>query len=154
MNKRLFVAGLPFSSSENDIKTHFEAAGVVTLVQIIIDKFSGRSKGFGFVEFEKEEDAAKAVQMFNETDFGGRKLIVAEAKPMEKREFSPRSGGDDRRGGYSDDRRSSGGGRPSFGGSRGGSSRGGFSRGGSSNAGGRGGFSRGGGRGGFNSDGR
>lgn len=153
MNKRLFVAGLPFSSTDNDIKTHFSSAGVVTLVQIITDKFTGRSKGFGFVEFESEEQAEKAIQMFNETDFGGRKLIVAEAKPMEKREFSPRPGGDDRRGGYSDnrgnsDRRPSD--RPSFG-KGGGSSRGGFSRGGSSNS--RGGFSRGGGRsGGYGND--
>ena len=147
MNKRLFVAGLPFSSSDEDIKNHFSAAGVVTLVQIITDKFSGRSKGFGFVEFEKEEEATKAIEMFNDTDFGGRKLIVAEAKPMEKREFKPRTGGDDRRGGgyagrkdafsndggYSDRKPSFGGSRPSFGrggGSRGGSSRGGFSRGG------------------------
>ena len=144
MNKRLFVAGLPFSSTDEDIKTHFSAAGVVTLVQIITDKMTGRSKGFGFVEFEKEEEAVKAIEMFNETDFGGRKLIVAEAKPMEKREFKPRSGGDDRSGGYSNDRRPSfGGGRPSFGG-RGGGSRGGSSRGGSDR-----GFSRGGGRGGF-----
>ena len=120
----MFVAGLPFSSTDSDLKDHFSKAGVITLVQIIIDKFSGRSKGFGFIEFEKEEEAAKAIEMFHETDFGGRKLIVAEAKPMEKREFKPRSGGgDDRRGGYSDDR------RPSFGG-RDRSSRGGFSRGG------------------------
>ena len=136
MNKRLFVAGLPFSSTDNDIKDHFSSVGVVTLVQIIMDKFSGRSKGFGFVEFEKEEDAAKAIETFNNSDFGGRKLIVAEAKPMEKREFKPRSGGgDDRRGGYSDDRRPSFGGKPSF-------SRGGC----------RSGFSRGGDRGGFRND--
>lgn len=143
MNKRLFIAGLPFSSTDNDIKTHFSAAGVVTLVQIITDKFTNRSKGFGFVEFESEEQAEKAISMFNETDFGGRKLIVAEAKPMEKREFAPRPAGNDRRGGFSDDRRSSFGDRPSFG--RGGGS----SRGGSS----RGGFTRGGGRsGGYNND--
>ncbi|KKP47472.1 MAG: RNA-binding protein (RRM domain) [Candidatus Woesebacteria bacterium GW2011_GWA1_33_30] len=125
MNKRLFVAGLPFSSTDSDLKDHFSKAGVITLVQIIIDKFSGRSKGFGFIEFEKEEEAAKAIEMFHETDFGGRKLIVAEAKPMEKREFKPRSGGgDDRRGGYSDDRRPSFGGRPKF--TRGGGRTGGF----------------------------
>lgn len=144
MNKRLFIAGLPFSSNESDVKTHFSTAGNVTLVQIIMDKFSGRSKGFGFVEFENEQEAEKAIQMFNETDFGGRKLIVAEAKPMEKREFTPRPGGDDRRGGgFSNDRRPSSGGRPSFGGGRR-DSRGGGDRGGSSR-----GFSRGGGRGGF-----
>jgi len=129
MNKRLFIAGLPFSSNDQDIKTHFSTAGVVTMVQIITDKMTGRSKGFGFVEFEKEEEAEKAIQMFNETDFGGRKLVVAEAKPMEKREFTPRSGGgDDRRGGgyagrkdgFSNDR------RPSF--SRGGGRSGGFNK--------------------------
>ena len=78
------------------------------MVTIIIDKFSGRSKGFGFVEFEKEEEAAKAIEMFNETEFNGRKLIVAEAKPMEKREYAPRSGGGDERrgtGGYSNSKR-------------------------------------------------
>lgn len=128
MNKRLFIAGLPFASNDNDIKNHFSAAGTITMVQIITDKMTGRSKGFGFVEFEKEEEAIKAIQMFNETDFGGRKLVVAEAKPMEKREFTPRSGGGDDR-------------RPSFGGGRRDSRSGGDSRGGSSRGGGRGGFS-------------
>lgn len=92
-----------------------------------------RSKGFGFIEFETEEMAANAIKMFHETDFGGRKLVVAEAKPMEKREFTPRSGGDDRR--------PSSGGRPSFGGGRR------DSRGGDRNN--DRGFSRGGGRGGY-----
>lgn len=142
MNKRLFIAGLPFSSTDQDIKTHFSGAGVVTMVQIIIDKMTQRSKGFGFVEFETEEMAANAIKMFHETDFGGRKLVVAEAKPMEKREFTPRSVGDDRRGGgYSNDRRPSSGGRPSFGGGRR------DSRGGDRNN--DRGFSRGGGRGGY-----
>jgi len=137
MNKRLFIAGLPFSSNDQDIKTHFSSAGVVTMVQIITDKMTGRSKGFGFVEFETEEEAAKAVTMFHETDFGGRKLVVAEAKPMEKREFAPRSGGDDRRSGG----RSFGGGRLSFSGGRRDSR-------GSDRSNDRG-FSRGGGRGGY-----
>lgn len=109
------------------------------MVQIIMDKMTGRSKGFGFIEFETEEEAAKAVTMFHETEFGGRKLVVAEAKPMEKREFAPRTGG-----GYSNDRNGSSDRRPSFGGRGGGNSRGGQSR---------GGFSRGGGRsGGYNND--
>ncbi len=133
MNKRLFIAGLPFSSNDQDIKTHFSAAGVVTMVQIIIDKMTQRSKGFGFIEFETEEMAANAIKMFHETDFGGRKLVVAEAKPMEKREFTPRSGGDDRR--------PSSGSRSSFGGGRR------DSRGGDRNN--DRGFSRGGGRGGY-----
>lgn len=132
MNKRLFIAGLPFSSTDNDIKNHFSSAGVVTFVQIISDKFTNRSKGFGFIEFENEEQSEKAISMFNNTDFGGRKLIVAEARPMEKRDFPSRSGGDDRRPSF--------GGRPSYG--RGGSSRDNSSR----NVNNRGSFSRGGGR--------
>lgn len=136
MNKRLFIAGLPFSSTDQDIKSHFSAAGIVTLVQIITDKFSGRSKGFGFVEFETEEEAAKAITMFHDTEFGGRKLVVAEAKPMEKREFGARPGGNDRR---QDDR--SGNRRPSFAGKRD-----------SRESNGRG-FSRGGGRGGYSNHG-
>ncbi len=111
MNKRLFVAGLPFTTTEAELKELFTQAGVVVSATIIIDKFSGRSKGFGFVEMETPEEAAKAVTTLNETDFGGRKLIVAEAKPQEKREF-----GGDRRGGGG------------YGGGRGGDNRGGFSR--------------------------
>jgi RNA recognition motif-containing protein len=132
MNKRLFVAGLPFAATEDEIKTQFSQAGTVVSVTIITDKFTGRSKGFGFVEMEKEEEAEKAIKTLHDTDFGGRKLVVAEAKPMEKREFTPRSGGgDDRRGGYSSGGR--GGFAPRSGGNRGGGDR-------------RGGFSRGGGR--------
>jgi RNA recognition motif-containing protein len=115
MNKRLFIAGLPFSSNDQDIRNHFSSAGVITMVQIIMDKMTGRSKGFGFIEFETEEEAAKAVTMFHETEFGGRKLVVAEAKPMEKREFTPRSGGDDRRPHFAQDASR---GKPSYGGGR------------------------------------
>jgi len=75
------------------------------------------------------EQAEEAIKTLHDTDFGGRKLVVAEAKPMEKREFTPRSGGggDDRRGGYSSGGR---GGSPRGGGGHGGDRRGGFSRGG------------------------
>jgi len=141
MNKRLFIAGLPFSSNDQDIRNHFSSAGVITMVQIIMDKMTGRSKGFGFIEFETEEEAGKAVTMFHETEFGGRKLVVAEAKPMEKREFAPRPSGDNR-----------GGGRPSFGGGRGRDSRAGGDRSHSDRNNDRG-FSRGGGRsGGYGND--
>lgn len=109
MNKRLFVAGIPFSATQDELKDLFTQAGSVASVNIIIDKFSGRSKGFGFVEMATEEEAAAAIAKLNDSDFGGRKLIVAEAKPMEKREFSDRGG--DRRGGP-------GGGRGGFGGGR------------------------------------
>jgi RNA recognition motif-containing protein len=127
MAKRLFIGGLPFSSTEDELKTLFAQAGTVVSATIIIDKFSGRSKGFGFVEMSTDEEATKAIETLNNTELGGRKLIVAEAKPMEER----RPGGDDRRGG---------GGRGGYGGGRGGDRGGGYGgRGG-------GGYSRGGGR--------
>lgn len=112
MNKRLFVAGLPFETTEAELKELFTKAGVVVSATIIIDKFSGRSKGFGFVEMETPEEATNAITTLNETDFGGRKLVVAEAKPQEKREYSGgndrRGGGGDNRGGFSRDRRGGG----------------------------------------------
>lgn len=96
MAKRLFVGGLPFSATEDELKTLFAQAGTVVSVTIIIDKFSGRSKGFGFVEMSTDEEAQKAIETLNNSEMGGRKLIVAEAKPMEERRPG---GGDDRRGG-------------------------------------------------------
>lgn len=81
MAKKLFVGGIPFSSTNDDLAQHFAAAGTVASAQIISDKFSGRSKGFGFVEMSSDEEADKAIQMFNGSDFGGRKLVVNEARP-------------------------------------------------------------------------
>ena len=103
MNKRLFVAGLPFSSTQDDLKTLFSEVGTVVSAAIINDRETGRSKGFGFVEMETLEEADAAIKKFNGSDFGGRKLIVAEAKPMEERGNRP-----DHRGGF-------GGGRGGFG---------------------------------------
>ena len=99
MNKRLFVAGLPFSSTGDELKDLFSAAGSVTSATIINDRETGRSKGFGFVEMETIEEAEAAIKKLNDTDFGGRKLIVAEAKPMEERRDRPQgSGGFGKRG--------------------------------------------------------
>ncbi len=130
MQKRLFVAGLPFTSSEDELRDHFSGAGKLISVKIIVDRDSGRSKGFGFIEYETEEEAVKAIEMFHDTDFAGRKLAVAEAKPMENRErsFDNRGGGGDRRGGggyhsggdRGGDRRGGGRDRSSRGGFRGG----------------------------------
>ncbi|HET7099393.1 MAG TPA: RNA-binding protein [Patescibacteria group bacterium] len=115
-NKRLFVAGLPFETTEAELKDLFSKVGVVVSASIIIDKFSGRSKGFGFVEMTTDEEAQNAIKTLNETDFGGRRLVVAEAKPQEKRDYS--GGGDNRRGGGFGGGRgdSRGGGRSGFGG--------------------------------------
>ncbi|HEV8601039.1 MAG TPA: RNA-binding protein [Patescibacteria group bacterium] len=110
MAKKLFIGGLPYATTDDQLKEHFSAAGTVASAQIIVDKFSGRSKGFGFIEMSSDEEADKAIEMFNGQDFGGRSLVVNEARPKTE---GPRTGG---RGGFG-------------GGSRGGS-RGGFGGGG------------------------
>lgn len=91
MATKLYVGGLPYSTTEDELRSHFAQAGSVTSAVIIMDKMSGRSKGFGFVEMSSEEEAQKAISMFHDQDFGGRKLTVNEARPMEAR--PPRTGG-------------------------------------------------------------
>ena len=81
MATKLYVGGLPYSTTEDALREHFAQAGEVTSAVIIMDKMSGRSKGFGFVEMANDEDAQKAISMFNDQDFGGRKLTVNEARP-------------------------------------------------------------------------
>ncbi len=100
MNKKLFVAGIPFAITQEELTALFAQVGTVISATIIIDKFTGRSKGFGFVEMSTPEEATAAIAKFNEMDYQGRKLVVAEAKPMEKREFGggDRGGFDNRRG--------------------------------------------------------
>ena len=112
MATKLYVGGLPYSTQEDALKEHFAQAGNVTSAVIIMDKMSGRSKGFGFVEMSTDEEAQSAVSMFNGQEFDGRKLTVNEARPMEAR--PPRTGGNG--GGY-------GGGNGGYGGNRGGGRR-------------------------------
>jgi RNA recognition motif-containing protein len=88
---RLFVGNLPYQATENDLEDHFAAAGAVTSVNIMLDKFTGKSRGFAFVEFATAEDASKAVEMFHNKDFQGRALTVNVAQPREER--APRGGG-------------------------------------------------------------
>ena len=95
MATKLYVGGLPYSVQEDALKELFAQAGNVTSTVIIMDKMSGRSKGFGFVEMATAEEAQAAISMFNEQEFEGRKLTVNEARPMEAR--PPRTGGN---GGY------------------------------------------------------
>jgi cold-inducible RNA-binding protein len=85
MAKKLYVGGIPYSSTDADLKAHFESMGPVESAVIIMDKMTGRSKGFGFVEMTNDEDAMKAVDTLNNTDFQGRKLTVSEARPQESR---------------------------------------------------------------------
>ncbi|MGI5826424.1 MAG: RNA recognition motif domain-containing protein [Patescibacteria group bacterium] len=82
---RLYVGGLPYSINEAQLREMFSAAGNVQNATIITDKFSGRSKGFGFVEMTNPEEAQKAIQLFNEKEVDGRKITVNVAKPREER---------------------------------------------------------------------
>ena len=91
MATKLYVGGLPYSTQEDALKELFAQAGSVTSAVIIMDKMSGRSKGFGFVEMSTNEEAQSAISMFNDQEFEGRKLTVNEARPMEAR--PPRTGG-------------------------------------------------------------
>jgi RNA recognition motif-containing protein len=90
MNTKLYVGGIPYTSSNDDLKAHFGAAGTVVSAQIIIDKMTNRSKGFGFVEMSSEAEAQKAIEMFHDQDFQGRRLTVNIARPLAPREDRPR----------------------------------------------------------------
>ena len=90
MNTKLFVGNLSFNTTENDLQNLFSAHGPVTAVDLIMDKFSGKSRGFAFVTMETKEGAQAAIQALNGKDLNGRDLTVNEARPREDR---PRSGG-------------------------------------------------------------
>ncbi|MBI5351251.1 MAG: RNA-binding protein [Chloroflexi bacterium] len=107
MENKLYVGNLPYAASEDDIKTHFSQAGTVTSVALIVDRASGRAKGFGFVEMSTAEEAQKAISMFNGQDFMGRAITVNVARP---REDKPRSFGNRNR----NSSRGDGGGRDKY----------------------------------------
>ncbi len=86
MAKKLFVGNLPFAMADADLNSIFSAYGAVTSANVVIDKFSKRSKGFGFVEFENEEDAAKAMEALNNSEQMGRNIAVKEALPKPDRQ--------------------------------------------------------------------
>lgn len=92
-NKKLYVGSLPYSISEDELRDLFAPYGTVASVRIITDKFTGQSKGFGFVEMANADDAAKAVQGVNGAQVGGRTLIVNDARPEQRRERSFGGGG-------------------------------------------------------------
>ena len=88
MGAKLYVGNLSYSITEDRLQQHFAQYGSVISARIISDKFSGRSKGFGFVEMTSEQEAEKATQALNGTDFEGRNIVVSEARPQ-----APRPGG-------------------------------------------------------------
>lgn len=124
---KLYVGNLPFRATDDDLRDMFSQHGDVVSANIVMDRETGRSRGFGFIEFQDEEAGKKAIDELHGTDFGGRDLVVNEARPRE-----PRSGGGGFGGG-------GGGGRGGFGGGGGGGGRGGFGGGGGGRSGGGGG---------------
>ncbi len=90
---KLFVGNLAFAATTAELETLFAESGTVASVNIITDRFSGKSRGFGFVEMENEEEAQAAIERLNGNEFQGRPLTVNEARPQKER--SPR--GDDER---------------------------------------------------------
>jgi RNA-binding proteins (RRM domain) len=85
MSTKLYVGGIPYTSTEQDLKDAFSKAGAVNSASIIIDRMTGRSKGFGFVEMGNDDEANAAINMWNGQDFDGRKLTVNVARPLEPR---------------------------------------------------------------------
>lgn len=119
MALKLFVGGLSWDTTDDSLRTFFATVGTVTSAKIITDKFSGKSRGFGFVEMSTDDEARKAIAELNGKTLDARAIVVNEAKPMAPRENRGFGGGG---GGY---RGGGGGGRDFRGGGRGGDDRGG-----------------------------
>jgi RNA recognition motif-containing protein len=140
----IFVAILNYDTAQEDLQAAFEEFGAVSSCSIAFDKFTGRSKGFGFVEMPNDEEAQKAIEAMDESEFDGRTIVVKQAEPRENR---PAGGGGNRGGGggFGGGNRGGGGGYGGGGGNRGGG--GGYGGGGGNRGGGGGGGNRGGGGG-------
>jgi len=93
MEAKLYVGNLPFSAGDADLQSLFSQAGTVKSAQVITDRASGRSKGFGFVEMSSPDEAQSAIAMFHGKDFNGRALTVNLARPREERPGGFRGGG-------------------------------------------------------------
>lgn len=91
MSKKLYVGGIAYATTEDSLRAAFAQAGNVVSALILMDKMTGRSKGFGFVEMSTEDEAMKAIDMWNGKELEGRKLTVNEARPPEPR--APRGEG-------------------------------------------------------------
>jgi RNA recognition motif-containing protein len=103
MGKKLYVGNLPFSATDDSLRSLFEQVGQVDSAKVITDRDTGRSKGFGFVEMASDDQCADAIKKFNGTNFEGRPLTVNEARPMVPREGGGGGGGRGRdRGGRGD----------------------------------------------------
>ena len=130
----LYVSNLSYNLTDNELREVFERFGAVTHARIILDRETGRSRGFAFVEMPNDAEAQAAINGLNSTDLGGRPLKVVEARPREERPYTPRPGG------------GGGGGGGGYKGGGGGGGGGGYKGGG---GGGGGGYKGGGGGGGY-----
>ncbi len=96
MGSKLYVGSLPYSTTEQQLSELFSQHGTVTSAKVITDRYTGQSRGFGFVEMATNEEAQKAIAALNGSPLGGRTLVVNEARPQEKRSFGGGGGGGDR----------------------------------------------------------
>jgi RNA recognition motif-containing protein len=112
MGKKLYVGNLPYSVRDGDLEQAFGQFGSVTSAKVMMERDTGRSKGFGFVEMGSDEEAQSAISGMNGQPLGGRSVVVNEARPMEER--PPRSGGGGFGGGGGGGRREGGGGESGF----------------------------------------
>ena len=151
MGNKLYVGNLPYSVRDNDLEQAFGQFGAVTSAKVMMERDTGRSKGFGFVEMASDAEAQAAINGMNGQPLGGRSIVVNEARPMEPR--PPRTGGFGGGGGGFGGGRSGGGGygggREGGGGGYGGGGRGEGGGYGGGREGGGGGYGGGGGRGGY-----
>ncbi len=93
MGTKLYVGSLPYSTTEQELSQLFSPHGTVQSAKVVTDRYTGQSRGFGFVEMATGEEAQKAIAALNGTELGGRTLVVNEAKPQEKRSFGGGGGG-------------------------------------------------------------
>ncbi len=124
---KLYVGNLPFSTTDDELRSMFEAHGEVSSATIVMDRETGRPRGFGFVEMSNDDQAKAAIEAMNGNSIGGRAIVVNEAKPREPRGGGFGGGGGGGRGGFGGGggRGGGGGGRGGFGGGGGGGGGGG-----------------------------
>ncbi len=84
---KLFVGSLPYSLSDSDLQEHFAQCGTVLSAKVITDRYTNQGKGFGFVEMSTAEEAQEAITKLNNSNLGGRTIVVSEARPQEKKEY-------------------------------------------------------------------
>ncbi len=100
----IFVARLSYDTQESDLRTAFEEFGTVDSIKVVMDKFTGNSKGYAFVEMNDDDQGRNAINALNDTEMDGRTIVVKKAEPRERRDNNRNSGGYGG-GGYSSDRR-------------------------------------------------